>query len=236
MLTGAQPVWRGVTWRALLSAQAVAFALALLQWSGYDREFKAAVPSTWILVHFTLWALSALFIVPATLRADDAVKRGARPLWAYLLGMVTAVLPALAITVMAACVVLGYGRAWSHPQHLPPGMLSGLYVHAVMDMSFTGGIALLCRINHHLARQMLIYIRDVEDRRTTLEGRLTDSRLAIAEAQMDPVELLRALADIRGDLADSLPGADAKLDELILKLRRAMTRTVVAGELGLVQS
>lgn len=228
-------LWRGVTWRAVLSVQAVAAGLALLQWSDTDAEFKAAAPSTWILVHFMLWALSALFILPATLRADEAVRRGARPFWAYLLGMAAAVLAALSITAMVACVVLGYGRTWSHPQPLPSGILMAVYVRSVMDMSFTGGIALLCRINQHLARQTLIYIQDVEDRRTVLEARLTDSRLAIAEAQMDPAELLHTLADIRSDLEHSARSADGKLDQLIVKLRGAMTRTVVASEPEMVQ-
>jgi hypothetical protein len=231
-MLSARVVWRGVTWRALLSAQALAFALALLQWRDYDAELRAAVPTTWIFVHFTIWALSALFIVPATLRADEAVKRGSRPLYAYSLGMVIAVLTALLITAAAACVALGYGRAWSHPQPLPSGALSALYVRSLMDMCFTGGLALLCRINQHLARQMLIYIQDIEERRTMLEGRLTDSRIALAESQMESAELLDALAEIRCDLEHPTLGADGKLDELILKLRRAMTRTVVAEEPG----
>jgi hypothetical protein len=171
-------------------------------------------------------------IVPATLRADAAVKRGTRPLLAYSLGMAIAVLAALSITAVAACLVLGYGRAWYHPQRLPSGALSALYVRSLMDMSFTGGLALLCRVNQHLARQMLIYIRDVEERRTTLEGRLTDSRLAIAESQIDSAELLHALAEIRSDLEHPTLSADGKLDGLIVKLRRAMTRTVAAGEPG----
>jgi hypothetical protein len=223
-------LWRGVTWKALLSVQAVAGGLALLQWSDTGAEFKAAAPSTWILVHFLLWGLSALFIVPATLRADEAVRRGARPFWAYLLGLATAVLAALSITAVVGCVVLGYGRTWSQPQPLPSGILTALSVRSVMDLCFTGGVALLCRINQHLVRQTLIYIQDVEDRRTVLEARLTDSRLAIAEAQMDPAELLHTLADIRGDLEHSAQSADWKLDELIVKLRGAMTRTVIASE------
>lgn len=235
MLSIARSLWRGVTWRTLLTVQAIGFGLALLQWSGNAAAFRAAVPPTWILVHFTLWSLSALFIVPATLRADEAVKRGARPVWAYLRGAAAAVLSALSITVVAACIALGYGRTWFHPQHLAPGMLSALYVKSLMEICFTGGLALLCRVNNHLARQILVHIHDVEERRTTLERRLTESRLAIAEAQMDPAELLRTLAAIRGDLEHSAPGADRRLDELILKLRRAMKRTVVAVEPGLVE-
>ena len=235
MLSLARNVWRGVSWRTVLTVQTVALGLALLQWSDEGAASRAAVPPTWILVHFTLWALSGLLIVPATLRADEAVKRGARPLWAYSCAMASAVLIALSITAVAACAVLGYGRAWPHSQHLQPGALSAMYVKSVMDMCFTGGVALLCRVNHHLARQILVYIHDVKDRRTVLERRLTESRLAIAEAQMDPAELLHALAAVRGDLERSAPGVDGRLDELILKLRRAMTRTVAAVEPGSVE-
>jgi hypothetical protein len=114
-------------------------------------------------------------------------------------------------------------------------LLWGLYVKSLMEICFTGGLVLLCRVNQHLAGQTLIYIQDLEARRTTVERRLTDSRLAIAEAQVDPAELLHALADIRSDLEHSAEGADDKLDALILKLRIAMRRTVTASEHGLAQ-
>jgi len=228
-------VWSGVTWRKLLIVEAIALGLALLQWRGDGAAFRAAVPPTWIFVHFTLWALSGIFIVPATLRAGEAVKRGARPLSAYWRGAATAVLCALSLTIVTAYLALGYGRTWFHPQPLPPGAISALYVKSLMEMCFTGGLALLCWVNDHLVRQILVYIRDVEDRRTALERRLTESNLAIAEAQMDPEELLSSLAAIRGDLENCAPGADGKLDQLVVKLRRAMTRTVVASDPALVE-
>lgn len=225
----AQPVSTGIPWRRYLTAQAVAFGLATLEWIG-DDAFRAAVPPTWIIVHFMLWGLSALFIVPATLRADRAVMRGARPLWAYLRGMTGAVLGALSITAVFGCLALGYGRFWSHPQSLPLISLVARYIRTLMDLWFAGGLVLLCRVNQHLARQIAVNIRDAESRRTTLERRLTDSRLAIAEARMDPAALLHALADIRGELAQSASRGDGKLDELISKLRRATADTVRAAE------
>ena len=230
----ARSIWAGVTWRKLLTAQAVALGLAVLEWSN-NPDFSALVPPTWVVVHFTLWALSGFFIVPATLRADQAVMRGARPLWAYLGGMTGAVLIALSITTVLACLALGYGRFWSHTQSVSPVILLALYVKTLMDLCFAGGLVLLCRVNQHLARQIAVNLQHAEDRRTTLERRLTDSRLAIAEARMDPAALLRSLAEIRSDLAQSGSSADGKMDELILKLRRAMARTVMASEAEITQ-
>jgi len=233
-LSRTRPMWAGVTWRRLLTAQAVALGLAALEWSD-NPQLAAKVPATWVVVHFTLWALSGLFIVPATLRADQAVAQGARPLRVYLGGMTRAVLTALSITAVLACLAFGYGRFWSHPLGLPAVMLLALYVKTLMDLWFSGGLVLLCRVNQHLARQIGLNLRHAEDRRTTLERRLTDSRLAIAEARMDPTALLRSLAEIRSDLAQSESGADAKMDELIVKLRRAMARTVMASESEIMQ-
>ena len=203
--------------------------MALLEWIN-DDEVRAAAPPTWIIIHFMLWGLSALFIVPATLRADLAVMQRAPPLWAYLRGMMSAVLSALSITALFACLALGYGRFWAHPQSLPSAALVARYVKTLMDLCFAGGLVLLCRINHYQARRIAINIQNAEDRRTTLERRLTDSRLAIAEARMDPTALLQALADIRHDLAHSASGGDGKLDELIAKLRRATADTMRAAE------
>ena len=43
-----------------------------------------------------------------------------------------------------------------------------------------------------------------------LEGQLVESRLATAEAQVDPQMLFSALAEIRDGFSRSLPDADAK--------------------------
>src|SRR5262249_34852267 len=157
-----RPVWQGVTWRRLLTAQAVSFGIAVLVWNGDNYDSRDSVPHTWIVVHFMLWATSALFIVPATLRADDAVAVGARPLWAYRRGMTIALLTALATTATLACLALGYGRLWFHPQNLPMVAISALYVKELMDLCFAGGLALLCRVNQHLARQIALSIERAE--------------------------------------------------------------------------
>jgi hypothetical protein len=68
-------------------------------------------------------------------------------------------------------------------------------------------------------------------RRVQLEGQLIESRLATAEAQVDPQMLFSALAEIRDGFSRSSPDADAKLDDLVQQLRNALTRTrAVDGE------
>jgi LytS/YehU family sensor histidine kinase len=68
--------------------------------------------------------------------------------------------------------------------------------------------------------------------RVRLEQQLIESRLATAEAQIDPRMLFEALREIRSSLARAEPQADTQLDRLIRRLRNALARTVVAGESG----
>ena len=73
---------------------------------------------------------------------------------------------------------------------------------------------------------MLERVQAAELKRVQLEGQLIESRLAMAEAQVDPQMLFSALEEIRDGFSHSLPNADAKLDELVQHLRSALARTV----------
>ena len=60
---------------------------------------------------------------------------------------------------------------------------------------------------------------------------IVDSRLAAAEAQIDPAMLFRALGEIKGGFERSEPEVEEKLNRLIQTLRAALARTV-ANEPG----
>jgi sensor histidine kinase YesM len=87
---------------------------------------------------------------------------------------------------------------------------------------------MLVYLNRRLAQRMLEGVRGAELRRVQLERQLVESRLATAEAQIDPQMLFSALADIRLGLERASPDADAKLDGLVQRLRLALAGTVVA--------
>jgi sensor histidine kinase YesM len=99
-------------------------------------------------------------------------------------------------------------------------------------ISTAEGIAVICAfgmviyMNRRTAERMLDRVQAAELKRVQLEEQLIESRLAMAEAQVDPQMLFSDLAEIRDGFSRSLPDADAKLDALVQHLRTALARTV----------
>jgi glycine cleavage system regulatory protein len=85
-------------------------------------------------------------------------------------------------------------------------------------------------MNRRTTERMLERVQNAELKSVQLEGQLIESRLAMAEAQVDPQMLFSALAEIRDGFSRSLPDADAKLDRLVQHLRTALARTVAVGD------
>jgi sensor histidine kinase YesM len=77
---------------------------------------------------------------------------------------------------------------------------------------------------------MLEGVRGAELRRVQLDQQLVESRLATAEAQIDPQMLFSALAQIKRGLEQGTPEAEVKLNQLIQTLRTALTRTIAVDE------
>jgi hypothetical protein len=232
----ANAVWARLTWPWILAAQAVGFAVALVD-SLMMRDQKLQIPIPMVEVHFIACSLMALIIVPATLWADEAVRRGARPIRAYALALVSSVAIALSIsTLIGAChLVNGHIQFYMSAElaKSPDGRsrpLSLTYCQDALNFLLYGGLPLLFHANRQAARRILERLRNVEAQRTRLERQLLESRLAAAEAQMDPVMLLASLAEIKGDFERSAPEADTKLANLIRKLRLSLSHALIANE------
>ena len=71
-----------------------------------------------------------------------------------------------------------------------------------------------------------------ELRRVQLDQQLVQSRLATAEAQIDPQMLFSALAQIKRGLEASQPHAEKQMNELIQTLRAALASTAAASSEG----
>jgi sensor histidine kinase YesM len=83
-------------------------------------------------------------------------------------------------------------------------------------------------MNGRAAERMLEGVRSAELRRVKLDRQLVESRLATAEAQIDPQMLFGALAQIKHGLEESQPEAEKQLNDLIQTLRSALARTSAA--------
>ena len=213
-----QAAWSGITWRRVLIIQAlgqtVAF-LATFEW-GYFGEYLGHRSE-----HFVSMGVYLLALLPVALAADEAVRRGARPHYVY---------PAMLLAnAVIACAAAGatqglYCALWSLPW---PTQEWG-FTDAGLHMSVYCALGLVVFINRRIADRTLEVVRGAELRRVQLDRQLIESRLATAEAQIDPRTLLGSLAVVKRGFEMADPEAEKKLNDLIQTLRTALARTAAA--------
>jgi sensor histidine kinase YesM len=78
-------------------------------------------------------------------------------------------------------------------------------------------------VNRRSAQRILEGVRGAELKRVQIERRLTESRLATAQAQIDPHILTRSLTEVRNLYKRGSPEADLELDALIQRLQATVT-------------
>jgi hypothetical protein len=211
--------WNSFTWRRVMFTQALGLVVAFLMsldW-GYYGEYIHHVS-----LHFVTMSVYVFLLVPVAFCADEAIARGARPIviYAILLIVVNQVLAAAVAAATQWIYVTIYSIPW-------PARTWG-FTSAGSHLSVPCSLGLLIFMNGRAAERMLERVRGAELRRVKLDQQLVESRLATAEAQIDPQMLFGALAQIRRGLEDSQPDAEKKLNELIQTLRTALARTRAA--------
>ncbi len=100
-----------------------------------------------------------------------------------------------------------------------------------LENTLWGSFAMLAYLNHRTAQRILAAVRAAEQQRAQLDRQLIDTRLAAAEAELDPRAVLASLAEIRSGLRQGAPGAESKLEVLTLTLREALAHTRAAGDM-----
>ena len=211
-------VWSGVTWRRVLITQTLgqtAAFLASFEW-GYFGEYIRH-PSA----HFVSMGIYLLVLLPLALAADEAIRRGAPPRYVY---------PGLLVgNAIIACAAAGATQAlycawWAIPW--PPQQWG--FTEAGLHMSVYCALGLVVFINRRITDRTLEFVRGAELRRVQLDRQLIESRLATAEAQIDPQMLFGALARIKRGFEEGDPQAEQNLNDLIQTLRTALARTATA--------
>lgn len=217
-----QAVAASLTWRALLVAQLLAIAYALLWWLGVG----AGAPALRVAAEFVDAALNAMLFLLAALCAEECARRGTTDRVAYTAAFLAA--------LVASALLQWWLRDWFgrlvSPHALPrvEAELLAMLSYA-LDFGIFGGIALLAYANRRAASRMLERVRLMELRRVQQDRELAESRLAEAEAQVDPQTLFAELGRIRSEYDAASPSAEERLDELIRQLRAALARTASAG-------
>ena len=207
-------VWRAVTWKGLLAVQALALAFATL-W--HLRHGVQQPPHDW-LSHVVSNAVGALFVMLAALAADEAVHRRV-PFWcAYPLALLAA--------SGASTIVQWSLQSWPAVAFAEGGTSLAFAVSIGLGVFTLGGLGMLAYTDRQSAERMLQGVRAVELERVGVERRLIESRLAAAQAQIDPERVFRQLAEIRHLYASAGPGADERLETLIQELRASVAQGV----------
>jgi hypothetical protein len=214
-----------ITWRRVLTAWLLGFALfalRLVQGAGPHP------PSTFPISGLVITNLGALLVLLAALSADEAIRRGARPWLVYI------------FTLGAASILTAVGqfyiRAWFHlytgvnQPGVPVAVQRTHMIFVACDVMVFGGIAMFAYLNRRSEQRILDGVRGAELRRVQLERQLTESRLAMTRAHIDPSVLLDTLGEIRNSYARSAPQADFRMDELIRRLQATVTNSSIAGE------
>lgn len=207
-------VWRAVTWKGLLVVQAFGLAFAVL----WHLRHGASPPPHDLRSHFVSNAVSASLVMLAALGADEALRRRVRLWCAY----------PVALFAASAAAAIGQWCLQQWPAVAFPEAGSPLAAAVSTGLSvFTlGGLAILAYINRQSAERVLQGVRAAELERVGVERRLIESRLAAAQAQIDPNAVFRQLAQIRNLYASARPGADESLEALIQELRASVPRHV----------
>lgn len=212
-------MWRGMTWRRILLTQAVV-ALAV-----FVESFEYHLLGTWMghpSLQYAAMSVSAFVLLAVTLYADRLVDRGA---WARLIYPITILLAFPLVFAVTGTVeeiyyaVLGMPRAVAEAHRW-------VFISTAEDIAVICAFGMLIFMNRRTAERMFERVQAAELKRVQLEGQLIESRLAMAEAQVDPQMLFSALAEIREGFSRSLPNAEARLDDLVQHLRAALARTV----------
>jgi sensor histidine kinase YesM len=172
-----------------------------------------------VSIHYVTMSVYVFLLLPVAFCADEAVARGARPIVINVILLVV-VNQILAATVAAALQWI-YVKIYAIPW--PPKTWG--FTEASGHFSVPCSLGLLIFMNGRAAERMLEGVRGAELRRVQLDRQLVESRLATAEAQIDPKMLFGALAQIKRGLEDSRPNAEKDLDNLIQTLRTALART-----------
>ena len=209
-----------VTWRKVAYVQLLGLTWALV------RIFEvpaSQAPAHWVAGSIILSSLGALFITLATLAADEAVNRGVAARRAYPIGLLLAVL--------VSSILQWYLRDWldilplEHTMPLARERLLRIAL-AVIDVGGIGGIGMLAYANRRTANRILEGVQDAERERVQAERRLVESRLAAAQAQLDPGALCKVLAGIGARYQSGAPNAHESLESLIQELRGALAHTI----------
>jgi hypothetical protein len=210
-------IWSRTGWKLLGVSAAVGVYLDGLRYVQLYGDTSGANS----MIQETAYTISApILVLFASFTAAFLVEKGAEPFRTYLKWLLAAAVVATVIRfvtrdILVICCSLSAGGAGLRFQMLR--LFNGM-----TDVVSTGGFFMLAFHNRRSETRALEAVRIAELNRLQLERRLIESRLAAAQAQIDPQRLYASMDRVRDLLVAGSPDADASLDELIQELRNGL--------------
>lgn len=216
-------VMAAMTWRAFLIANLLGLCVQVSRY----LKFLNTAPPNYLLSGLVITQLGSLAVLLAVLAGNEAVRRGARAWSAYTVALLTA--------SIVTAVSQWYVRGWFHlftvinRPGVPMRVQYTMMIFVACDVLMFGGFVMLAYVNRRSAQLILEGVRNAELRRVQIEQRLTESRLATAQAQIDPHMLTRTLTEVRDLYKQGSADADFELDALIQRLQATVTGSAGAN-------
>jgi len=208
----AAAVLRAVTWRAVLLTQALGLIFAVYPWL---QQWHQPTQSS-LLTSAIRQAIAALLVMLGAFSGDEAVRRGWSVWRAFVVVMLCASVANVLFQELLSSMLGDAPRG-------PADILNDFFILGAM-----WGPALVVFLNRRTAQRLLSRLRSGELERVQAERHLVASRLAAAEAQIDPAALLHQLAEVRDLYATGRPEAEQRFEELIGSLRESASRSAAA--------
>jgi hypothetical protein len=213
------------TWRGFWSLQALGAAFNLLR---FLQTVGSPHPPKLLLANTVITSVAPLVGMLAAYCADEACQRG-RPAWrSYVVALAV-----LCLSFVAFQDVLRHVFALPFEGPSKSALTNEwLWVgDDFLSVLGVGGVALLAYYNRRSVERMVERLRAAELRRVRLARELLASRLATAQAEVDPASLFGSLAGIRALYGDRPAEADRALERLIEELRsRRDAQLIALGE------
>jgi hypothetical protein len=207
-------VLRALTWQKLLLAQLLAGIVDMFVVL-MKNQWAAPPTFTWSrLVIAETIAFSMLF---ALLIADQAVARGARQFRAYALAIVGAAVFA-GLAQFQARTWLGIETSIDRVG-VAAAVRRTQMVYVACDTLTYGVIFIVVTLDFRRRERLLRRVRAAELERAHREREIVRSQLAALRTDVDAVELLATLDDLRRGFESGRSDVDARLDEVIASLR-----------------
>jgi len=209
---------RRVTWRVPAGALGLGIlfnGLRVLEISGADAR-----PDNVYVATAVMQTVAALFVILATLAADEAVERGVRRAIAYPIAVITG----CALAAFAQVHV----RSWFDLRletdviDLPPEVLSLQPLVVFFELSIWAAIGVSLYVSHRGARRAAATRHATEVQRAFAQRRVFETRLCVLQARVEPGFLLDVLGHVRELSRSDLVAGERMLDALIDYLRAAL--------------